>query len=507
MGRVAVNQTSVSFAIEASLGILPGAPTWKLTEPNDITAFGATITKVARDPISKLRQRRKGTTTDLDSAMEMEHDLTKEIYQDFIEGVLFAVATHPDGQPPVQSGALFDDLAAVAATPGYSHDALAAAIPTGRLVMVRGFDGSANNGLQEVDAAGTTTSTIIVGGAHVDETPGNVDNATMAIAGVRGAVGDITLTVSGVNGTLGSTLLDFTTLGLSRGQVIHVGGVLSANQFATAGPFYARISGDITATTIPLDKLDPGVVTDAGAGILIDLMYGAFVRNVSTDDVDFLERSYQFELTLTNLQDPGPGDEWEYAIANEANVVSYNLPLTDKATITFGFVGTDTELPVTTQKTNADTPVETVQTTAFNTSADIARLRLQQVDETGLTTCFKNLVLSVNNQIGAEKCLGNLGALFLNQGNLLVDVEAQLLLTSSAVIAAIRNNDTLTLDFILKNEDGAIAVDIPSLTLGGGDKEFPQNESVLINTTAEAFVDPVLGYSMASSIIEQVPLS
>lgn len=508
MGRVPTNQTGISYAIEESLAVLPGTPTWKLTEPNDITAFGASLTKVARDPISVLRQRRKGTTTDLDSTVEVDSDLTKEAYLDFIEGFMFASATYPDGQPPIQSGALFDNLSAVAATPGYAHDALSAAIPAGRLIRARGFSDTANNnGLLEVDSGGSTTSTPIVGGTQTDETPGNVDNASLSIAGVRGATGDITLTVTGTTGVLGSTALDFTTLGLSDGQVIHVGGITATNQFTTAGPFYARIRGTITATSIPLDKLDPGVVTDAGVGKEIDLLYGAFVRNVTVNDVDFLERSYQFELSLPNLEDPGPGDMWEYALGNQANVATFNLPLTDKATVTFGFVGTDTELPTSTQKTNADTPVEPVQTTAYNTSADIARLRIQQLDETGLSSCFKSLNLSMNNQITGEKCLGNLGNLFLNQGNFLADVEAQLLLTNPGVIAAIRNNETLTLDWILKNDDGAIAFDIPSLTLGGGDKELPRNESVRINTTAEAFVDPALGYSMATSVIEQVPLS
>ena len=50
-----------------------------------------------------------------------------------------------------------------------------------------------------------------------------------------------------------------------------------------------------------------------------------------------------------------------------------------------------------------------------------------------------------------------------------------------------------------------MGVDIPSMTLGGGDREFPVNESVLINTTAQAFGDPVLNTSIGISIIP-VPL-
>lgn len=99
-----------------------------------------------------------------------------------------------------------------------------------------------------------------------------------------------------------------------------------------------------------------------------------------------------------------------------------------------------------------------------------------------------------------EKVLGRLGAAFINTGNFEIDVEAQLVFTNAAVIEKVRDNETCTLDFILRNDDGVIAVDIPSCTLGGGDREFPVNESVLINTVAQAFGDATLGYSLGVSI-------
>jgi hypothetical protein len=73
------------------------------------------------------------------------------------------------------------------------------------------------------------------------------------------------------------------------------------------------------------------------------------------------------------------------------------------------------------------------------------------------------------------------------------------------VTAAIRQNTTVTMDFILQNDDGAIAVDLPSITLGGGDREFPANESVLMNVNTQAFADPVLNTSIGVSLFP-VPL-
>lgn len=512
MGRVLTNQVSLAYAIEQTLGVLPGSPTWKRVEPNDISTFGATITKVARDPISPDRQRRKGTTTDLDSAVEYEADTTQDSVKDFIEGFMFASARYPFAggaqQPPVQSGAAFQNLSAVAATPGYAHDALASGFPydVGTLVFARGFSNdvanNASGALQEVDAAGSTTSTPIVGGAQVNETPGNQANAQLEIGGRRGAISDITWTQATL--TIGSTVLDFTTLGLNLGQLLHLGGLTSANQFA-GGVLFGRIRS-ISANAIVLDKVT-GTLTadDTGAGLRIDILFGCWIRNVPVDDPDFLERSYQFELGLPNLQVPGPGDEFQYSLGNQANLLTVAAPLTDKSTLTPAFVGLDTPNPTTTRAAGAATPVLPVETVAYNTSSNIGRLRIQEEDGTEITQCFTDLTMTLNNQITPQKCLGTLGAVFLNNGNLLVDFDATVLLTDSRLQSAVRDNRTMSFDLLLQNDDGGVNLDIPSLTLGDGALELPRNESVTISEAGEAFGDPSLGYTASWSLFPALP--
>lgn len=507
MGRVLTNQTSLAYAIEASIGTLPGSPTWKRTQPNDITSFGSTISKVARDPISPDRQRQKGVVVDLDSAVEAEFDITQEAVKDVVEGFMFATAKYPTaggaGQiTPVQSGAAFQNLAALAAGPGYTHDAIAQAMAAGTLVFARGFTNAANNGLQEVDSGGSTTDTDIVGGAHVNETPGNQANAQLEVAGVRGATSDITWTNATL--TLASTVLDFTTLGLSPGQAVHIGGLTSSNQFA-GGVLLGRIVS-IAANAIVFDKTSGTLAgDDAGTGVRVDLLFGAFIRNVAVTDSDFLERFFQWELALPNLEVPGPGDEYEYAKGNQANLLTMTAPLTDKATMTAAFVGQDTELPTTTRKSGAATPVLPVETAGFGTSSNIGRLRIQESDGTTITSCLTDLTWTLNNQITGEKCLGSLGALFLNNGNLLVDIEATALLTDSRLISAVRENRTMTFDVLMNNDDGGVLFDVPSLTLGNGEKELPRNESVRIGLSGEAFGDATLGYTASWSLFAALP--
>ena len=177
------------------------------------------------------------------------------------------------------------------------------------------------------------------------------------------------------------------------------------------------------------------------------------------------------------------------------------------ATATIGFIGTDTEPPVVEamRAANADDPNPAPRTDAINTTADIGRLRINKIDNTGLTTDFSAMTLTINNNVSPEKVVGQLGGKFVNLGNLEVDIESTVIFSSSEVLRAIRNNETVTMDFILNNDQGAVAVDIPAMTLGLGGRNLPRDESVTLETTAQAFGDKSLGYSMSASFIPYLP--
>lgn len=517
MGRVLTNNFSMAYTIETSLGV-PGT-TWFLTEPNDISAFGPDITTVSRNPISKTRQRRKGTVTDLDSPVEFEEDVTLSAFRDFIEGFVFATAINGD----------VTDLAATAAeTTGDSYTGLTALtaaqadkFEVDTLIWVTGGSSAANNGLKSVDADIATSATAIsVTENLVDETA----SFNVSFAGHRIAAGDTvtwdwdapstgqaTLTSTGV-GT------ELQALGLTAGQFVHIGSVSALggsiqNAFensATNDMYgYARVVSFPDADSVVFDKVDAALQFDDSddPANAVDVLFGEFIRNVSVDDSAYLERSFQFEGEYPNLEEPGPGDEFEYALGNYCNTAEFSLGLADKSVVTYSFVGTDTEPPVVaaSRKTGASSASSPLHTAAYSSTSDVARLRITDVDESGLSTDFKELTITLNNNVSPEKVIGTLGAKYLNAGNFDVDIEAQLLFTNPDVPARIRDNTTVTMDWGLKNDDGVIMVDIPSFTLGGGDKEFPVNESILINLTGEAYVDDTLNTSIGVSIIP-VPL-
>ena len=495
MARSLTNNLAMAVAIETSIGVLPGTPLWVKLEPNSIGAYGATITTVPRNPISNTRQQRKGSVTDLDSSVEWEGDLTKDHVMQFIEGFVFAQRQNNTIMERVQAGSDYDSLAAVAATDNFTHSALSAALVENTLVYVRGMSNAANNGLFEVAAAGTTTSTITQAGALVDETPSIASGARMDVCGHR--LSDLVWTDA--TNTLTTALLDESTLGLSVGQMLRVGS--DANAFGN-GQIVGRIVSIDGTAGIVLDKvqnLGSGTLDGGGdeTSTAVDLLYGPFIKNVAVSDSDFLQRSFAFELAYDDLQEPtGTGDEYEYALGNLCNELTLNSPGQDKATLGFGFVGTTTDDITTTRLSNSANAVEPVQTAAFNTAASFARLNLTDTSEVSLGACFKSLTLTLSNEVSPEKCLGTLGASFMNTGNFLVSLDAELLFTDSDLAQAVKDNQTVTMDFLLENDDGALAVDLPSMTLGGGAKSYPVNESIKISVTGGAFADATLDTSI-----------
>jgi len=507
MSRVLTNNTTLSYAIEESIGILPASPTWFTLEPNALGTYGATITTVARDPISRNRQRRKGTVTDLDSAVDWDGDLTLSHLVAFVEAFCFATAVNQDldflGGDTTSTGFTVDTL--VQSQVDKLHYTASGPIS---LIFSRGYLTTSNEGLFALNAQPALSDTeLMVDGLTPETAP---TNAVVDIAGIRAFTGDLTINVNTgppatavINSTDSTNPVDFTTLGLTVGQFIHVGGLTPAEQF-TDSYGYGRITS-ISTSQLDLDKIDTTLVTVADSSAdTVDLLFGRFVRNVPTNSTEFLERSIQYELTYPDLGGTGT-DEYEYAKGNFINTLALSMPLADKATVSFASIGTDAQPPTPTRATNAVDSIDPSRTGAFNTTSDCARLRIAELDDSGIYTDFKSLTVTFSNNVSPEKVLCNLGAKYMNFGNFEVNIEAQMIFSNSAVAEAVRNNTTLTMDFGLHNDDGTVFFDIPAITVGGGDREFPVNETVLINTTGEAFADPVLNTSIGISLFPVTP--
>ena len=200
---------------------------WLYQEPNEIGSFSSSIEKVARDPITKDRQRRKGSITSVATAPQFTADMTLEMISYFAPGFLFSVWK---GLQP-NSYTVSD---AVATGNTYTVETGGAVLTAGTLVFADGFVNPENNGLKTVASA--TSTTLVVNETLVDETAAST--VRLYAVGVRGAAGDLQIDAEQ---NLISTTLDFTTLGLTVGQYINIGGALTANHWTASLSFqYSR---------------------------------------------------------------------------------------------------------------------------------------------------------------------------------------------------------------------------------------------------------------------------
>ena len=511
MGRVLTNNIGINYAIEDTEnnldnigllagepapagGTISGTPEWFEVEPNSVASIGSTITTVPRNPISRNRQNRKGSVTDLDSAFEVETDLTLSAFKDFAEGFTFSRFR---GATELQPSAVTSTAYTVSGAP---------VLEEGTLVLARGFNTTANNGLKVVGASASATSVPVTGLTAETSPPSNV---TLEVAGFRTAAGDLDVTaVSNNVVTITSSANVFNSNGLDLlpGIALYFGGASASNSFSTANNSgYARVvSVASDGSQITIDTTGQTWAIESNSAQEVDFYIGRFLRTVAVDATDFLERSFQFEFSSPNLFNNN-ATGYEYSRGNYCNTLAVNLPLTDKATITPAFIGTDTDVPTSTRKTGASTALAPTQTEAINTTQDCARLRIANIDETGLTTDFKSLTVTLTNNVSPEKVLCNLGARFMNYGNFEVTIESDILFTNPNVINAIRNNETVSMTFAVQNTDGAIFFHVPSMTLGDGARDLPLNESVQISLTGTAFIDPTLQTSIGITVFPFIP--
>ena len=520
MARVNTNNTSLRFCREQTVGVLPVAPAWRISEFESISNYGATLTTVVRRPIGQDRGRKKGTVVDLESAVEFESDFTADSFTDFGEGFMFAEFANVEfdlksaGAPPVPTALGYTIDVAGATLAAKMVWAAGGAIT---LVYAKGYATAANNGLKPLTAdVGAADVNVAVAGNVAEAVPPT--SASLQVAGLR--TDDLVLTIDAglATGSLVSAAdVTWTVLGIFPGQIIHIGSATAAGVLQNAPTIAAAtVSGfcrvrTVTALTITFDKPTAGLVA-AGAGASpgaqpIDVMFGRFLRNVpvtaNATDNRFLERTFQFECAFPDLGGVGT-DEYEYAIGNFANELTINLALADKVTSSFGFVGTNSDVITAVRKLAAATAVAPLRTVAFNTASGLASLTTDVISAVS-DVCFKSLTVTINNNVTPEKCLGVLGASFVNSGMFEVNLEGQMLFTRKEIINAIRNNTTVTFQMILRNEDGAIALDMPEATFGGGGREYPMDASVLVNITGMSFTSSTFGYDMGVSLFANVP--
>lgn len=272
------------------------------------------------------------------------------------------------------------------------------AFAIGHLIRTTGFGQAANNGINRVTTGGTTSITCSGASYATEASPAAA--ARVKVVGFAGVSGDITATATG----LGATTLNFTTLGLSVGQWIKIGGTATSDKFATAAlNGWARITA-IAATALTLDNLPTGWTTDTGTGKTIKVWFGDTIKNGTTMVSASIEKAF-LDLTAP-----------VYMIHRGEVVDQLNHRIETGAAITgdVSFVGMNAAQGTVAYGATYDSP-----TTAAVLTGNVS---VGQINEAGSSIVSPNwarsLTFSISNNVRRIDAVGNIGAVTLGVGEI-----------------------------------------------------------------------------------------
>lgn len=466
---------------ETVLGTTPAEADWQTREPNSFDDFGGDYTKVARKPFSPSRQRKKGSTTDLDADGGYNEDLTQNNMQAELEEFFFAALRKTPELTPTAVGAT-----------GYTvAGAAAAGFLPGALILATRYDSALNRGFKLVTAV--DADSVDVAGLTVEATA----DGLIKVVGHQFAVGDLEMTAAvGNTFILSSTVQDLTELPLIPGQWIFIGGDDAGTRFGDATQGYARIALDgIETNAIAFDKSTFAPATLDGATKTIRLFFGDTLKN--EDDPDLIVRfASTIERTLGRDDD---GVQSENITGMVASEMTWNSPLANLVNIDLSYIGqrhntrTGAEGPLSARVDNTRIPA--LGEDAFNTSSNIFRLRLAAIDPATLnpTPYFARVTewsLAINNNVSSAKAQGVLGGFDVTVGNFDVDGEFTAYFSSVEAIHAVKCNYDMTFDAIYAKANAGVYMDIPLMGLGGGRLDIEQDSAIMLPLETPAAESP-----------------
>jgi hypothetical protein len=498
---VSSNRTGLAIAEEESLMTLPTTPVWFTLEPNSYSDFGPKLSSVARSPINALRQRFKGTTTDMDVKAGWNSDLTQNNLTRLLQGFAFMDALEKACTNPINgdAGVAFTDCDTDSYNAASGLNTLG--FVAGMLILAKGWGVSGNNGLKKlstVAAGALTISTALV--AEVSAPAG----ASVEAVGFEFPSGDLALTIVGNTVVLTSAAKDPTTFGLHVGEWLFVGGDAAGNAFAlNLNGFYGRIK-TITATTIVLELTSVTPVADAGAGKSIRIFFGKSIRN-ATQVADIKRRTYQCER---EMGDDGDGTQAEYAIGAVPNELTFNINQTDKVTVDVSFVALGYETVDGATGPKSGTRVAALGESAINTSMDLVMFRLAVIDGTLNPTALYEFAsegkITIKNGITPNKALAVIGGFEASEGDFEVDGTVTAYFQTLAAIEAIKNNDDAGLSAIFARANSGIVLDIPLCGLGDGSSKVEKDKPITVAVTQAAAMNAA-GYTMLMTFFTYLP--
>jgi hypothetical protein len=472
--KIDSNVTGLAFAEEQTLKTLPVTPIWWPLEPNSYKDFGGQIATTARNPINPSRQRKKGVTTDLDASGGFVQDITPVNSTRIMQGFFFADARQKAATQPLNGTQT--PLTSVSATQYLAAAGLGVFI-AGHMAFASGMGAAANNGIKSVtgSAAGSVT---VSEALTVEAAP--PATAKLEAVGFKFGAATVAITMVGGLPRMTSSTTDLTTLGLVAGEWIYLGGDGAAGTKFVNNNGYARINA-IAAGYLEFDKTSWTPVAEPATGLTITIWFGTVIKNESNPAL-IKRRTYNIERQLGN---DGGGTMSEYLVGAVANELTLNMPQADKITMDMSFVALDNEQRTGVTGVKTGTRQTLPPADAFNTSNDIARIKLSIVTPADaaplpLFAYSTEVSLTINNNVTPNKAVGVLGAFDTSAGTFEVGGNLTAYFANITAVQAVRNNSDVTLDIIKAKNNTGILWDMPLLSLGDGRLNVEQDQPITL---------------------------
>jgi len=344
------------------------------------------------------------------------------------------------------------------------------------LVNLSGFTAAGNNGIQVVTTGGTTS--LVVGAGHLTDDASPAAAARVKVVGIQGATSDLTATASG----LASTALDFTTLGLSIGQWLLIGGNGAVTQFATAANNdWVRISGTISAHAIPLDNLPSGWGADNGSAKTIRIFFGDYIANGVTKNSLTLERGFLDQTVPTYIAQKGMA----------VNKWTVTIPSKERITGSFEFQGMNGSQSTTSLDAVTDAAPDPNTYPIMAGSANVGRM-----SEFGAAlqspNWAKQLAFTITNNYVGIDAVDSIAPVDLSAGSCDVQVTLDTYFGNNSLLTRMFNNTITTAAArVLKNKQ-AVVFGFPALVMSKGNPNATKkNERVMLGLTMDASIDTI----------------
>jgi hypothetical protein len=310
-------------------------------------------------------------------------------------------------------------------------------------------------------------------------------------------------------------------MGLIPGEWIWIGGDLAAQRFTNVNADgdevnngWARIH-TVATGALTFDKTRFVMTTEASTTETVRLYYGRVLKN-EADPTLQVRRTYQLERQLGAPDADLPAEiQAEYLEGWVPNELTFNFATADKVTVDLSGNATNVSTVDGPTALKAGSRPALVSGDAFNTSNDVARLKLSVLDRTAgsspsaLFAFLTEFSVNINNNISPNKAISVLGAFDMTAGQFNVEGSMEAYFADVTAVASIRNNDDVTLDFaMVKGATGfkaGILVDVPLITLGDGRLDVAQDEPITLPLDIPAGADRVFDHTALMMFFDHLP--